>query len=279
MDKVCAGIVTYNPDLEQFSQCLNSIIKQVNKIYLFDNGSNNVDFICNLLRNIEDITVFCNKENVGIARALNELCKMAYKDGYTWIVTMDQDSICADNMLSILRKYTRKKNLGIIAPRIEFRDNGKLIHETRNKAKEVEEIRACITSGSLTRIDAWKKLGGFDEWMFIDHVDNEFCTHLYVEGYSIIRVNSAVLYQRAGEMKYLSLPRGKKILLPYYSEIRNYYICRDTMYYLRKYKKYINYRYEIMTFIYSQVIKVLFEKNRWGSIKSTVKGIKDGVNI
>lgn len=277
MKKVCAGIVTYNPNPELFIQCLNSIKKQVEKVYIFDNGSTNENFLNNLVENLEYVSVIYNGKNSGIAKALNELCKIAEKEGFGWIVTMDQDSICADDMVKKLYDYTDNLKYGIIAPSVEFKSDGKLIHETKNMSNEVEEIRACITSGSLTQIAAWKKIGGFDEWMFIDHVDNEFCTHLYIEGYFIIRVNSALLYQRAGEMKYLSLPGGKKILLPYYSELRNYYICRNTIYYLRKYKKYINYKHELLAFLYSQMVKITFEGDRWTSIKSTFIGIRDGM--
>lgn len=274
MDKVCAGIVTYNPNVDLFLQCFESVKKQVDKVYIFDNGSKNRAELQKLLKN-ENVTTIYNSMNVGIAKALNVLCKRARDDGYDWILTMDQDSICDDDMVVALYNHTGIESVGIVAPRVEFRVNGEVIHETRNQGHDIEEVKACITSGSLTRIAAWRKIGGFDEWMFIDHVDNEFCTHLYVEGYSVIRVNDAVLYQRAGEMKYLSLPGGKKILLPYYSEFRNYYICRNTVYYLRKYKKHINYWHEVGAFAYSQIIKILLEKNRWGSIRSTIKGIKD----
>lgn len=32
----------------------------------------------------------------------------------------------------------------------------------------------CITSGSLTSVEAWQKIGGFDEWLEIDGVDFDF---------------------------------------------------------------------------------------------------------
>ncbi len=276
VEKVCAGIVTYNPDLQLFLQCLSAIKEQVNEVYIYDNGSHNSDSLYKLIDGDKDINIFFNNENVGIAKALNELCKTADNNGYTWIVTMDQDSVCANNMIENLLKYTDDGKIGIIAPRVEFRESAQLIHETKNKSNEEEKIRACITSGSLTRIEAWKKVGGFDEWFFIDHVDNEFCTNLIIHGYEILRINKALLYQRAGEMKYISIPFGKKILLPYYSQFRNYYICRNTVYYLRKYKKQINYQHELCAFVYSQCVKILFEKNRIQSIKSTFKGIIDG---
>ena len=276
-NRICAGIVTYNPDRILFLQCLSSIRSQVDEVFIFDNGSENANFLVNNVGQAKNTLIIYNNYNAGISVALNKLCELAEQSGYEWIVTMDQDSICAEDMVDQLSRYIDCTSYGVIAPRVEFKSGDKLIHKTQNRSHEVEKVRACITSGSLTQIAAWRKIGGFDEWMFIDRVDNEFCTHLWVDGYSVVRVNSAVLYQRAGEMNYLSLPFGKKLLLPCYSEFRNYYICRNTIYYLKKYRKHINYWHELSVFVYSQLLKILFESNKIGTIKSTFIGIKDGL--
>ncbi len=271
---ICTGIVTYNPDITLFAQCISAISSQVDSVFIFDNSSINFDEI-EKISHLFKAVIISSSQNVGIARALNELCKLAFNKGFKWIITMDQDSICNLTMADNLLSYVDDK-YGIIAPRVEFWSDNNLIEATKNAEKECVEIAACITSGSLTNLVAWNEIGGFDEWFFIDHVDNEICTHLRVQGYKILRVNNAILYQRAGEMQCLSLPFNKKILLPYYSPFRNYYICRNTVYYLRKYRKHINFMHELLTFIYSQFIKILFEGGRKKSIESTWKGIKDG---
>lgn len=274
-DEVCAGVVTYNPDLDILKKNLESLCPQVKVIYVVDNGSKNVDEIGTLLNTIPNTQLYLNGENLGIAQALNRLCGIAEKNGSHWILTMDQDSLCDSVMVENLCKYVNDE-YGIIAPRIEFRNAGVLIEATgKNCGTDFEEINACITSGSLTNIEAWKTVGGFDEWYFIDHVDNEFCTHVIQKGYKVIRVNNALLHQRAGDMKYIKL-FGKPIMLPYYSTFRNYYICRNTIYYIRKYWKDINLYKEVRSFVYSQTIKLLFEKGRWENLKSSVKGIWDG---
>lgn len=275
MKKVCAGIVTYNPDLKLLKQCFNSIYEQVDFVYIFDNASQNASDL-EYFSKYEYCSIYYSNNNVGIAKALNEMCQMAYSVGFRWILTMDQDSICSKNMVNELLKYENETSYGIICPRVEFWIGNQLLHQTKEK-NELTKISACITSGSLTKLSAWKKIGGFDEWMFIDYVDNEFCIRLRIEGYYIVRVKNALLYQRAGEMKYIRLLKNKKIMLPYYSEFRNYYICRNTIYYIRKYKKFIDLKYELGIFLYSQVIKILFEKGRWKTIKSSFRGIMDGM--
>ena len=153
---------------------------------------------------------------------------------------MDQDSICDEHMVASLAAYRKLPNIGILAPRVEFRSDGHLIASTKPQTEDVLEISACITSGSLTNLGAWRAIGGFDEWMFIDHVDNDFCTNLVLHGYKICRVGAAVLY-------------------------------------LRKYGHKINFVHEFGVFVYSQLVKLIFENNRILTIRSTLHGIRDGL--
>lgn len=276
-ERVCAGVVTYNPNLDLLEQNLNSLYPQVAEVFVVDNGSNNKESLNTLLSNYNNLRVCWNSKNYGIAQALNLLCALACKCGYSWIVTMDQDSVCDGSMIQYLAEYLSPR-YGILAPCVVFKDEGVVIHAVKNhKDQETSKISACITSGSLTNLDAWKSVGGFDEWFFIDHVDNEFCTHIIQKGYEIVRINKAKLHQRAGEMRYIKLPHGKILLLPYYSPLRNYYICRNTIYYIRKYWRNINLYLEIRSFIYSQIIKLTFEKGRRNTLISSLRGICDGL--
>ena len=111
---VAAGIVTYNPQPEIFEKCLYSIKKQVDKVYIYDNGSDNSEILNKYLNQDGNVKVWFNSKNVGIAKALNELCTLAKDDGYKWIVTMDQDSICENQMISLLMNYSSDKKNGII---------------------------------------------------------------------------------------------------------------------------------------------------------------------
>lgn len=38
---ICAGIVTYNPDIQLLKQNIQSIQPQVQSIFIYDNGSSN----------------------------------------------------------------------------------------------------------------------------------------------------------------------------------------------------------------------------------------------
>lgn len=275
MVKVCAGIVTYNPNIGLLQDNINALINQVDYIFVVDNGSKNTKELELTIGENHKVSLYLNNKNYGIAQALNRLCRIATDQGYSWILTMDQDSLCEESMVLSLTKYI-SEDYGVIAPRVEFKDGDKLITSTKNGEFSTIDISACITSGSLTSLYAWKTIGGFDEWYFIDRVDNEFCAHLLLAGYKILRVNKAILYQRAGEMKYITMPFGHKLLLPCYNKLRNYYICRNTIYYFRKYRKNINLLHEISAFVYSELIKLVFEPSRIDTFKSFVNGVYDG---
>jgi rhamnosyltransferase len=256
---------------------LKALVSQVSKVFIVDNHSDNVSDIQAYIEDIETVTLICNSENVGVAKALNQLCGTAKAAGYQWILTMDQDSVCKPDMVEHLAKYTDEPQLGIIAPRVEFWSGDQLITSTKNGDQDTVEISMCITSGRLTNVGAWEMIGGFDEWYFIDMVDHEFCTHLISYGYHILRVNQAVLYQRAGAMRYVTLPVVGIILLPFYNEKRNYYICRNSVLFFRKYHRYIRLRHQILVLAYSQFRRLVFEDHRWATIRSAYRGIRDGM--
>lgn len=84
---VCAGIVTFNPDMKKSKENLDSIIFQVDKVFVVDNASINIEACKNLVSSYRDkVSLLCNGENYGIAKALNQLCQKATEAEYEWIL-------------------------------------------------------------------------------------------------------------------------------------------------------------------------------------------------
>jgi len=247
--KYAAGIVLYNPEIDRLEKNINSVINQVDKIYLIDNNSKNIEDVKVLLKKISsskiDLTLF--ETNKGLALALNTILGMAKKDKYKWVLTLDQDSISPMKMLESFTKYVNEPNVGIICP---------VVYDSRkkNKSKPIakdgyEFVNFSITSGSLTNVDVWEKVGKFDEYLFIDLIDNEFCYKLSLNGFKIIRDNSIVLDHEFGvitqsKFSNLFLKLGNILhsdlikKLSYKKEIslfRRYYSTRNSFYLQGKY--------------------------------------------
>lgn len=269
-----AGIVLFNPDNERISLSLNAILAQVDLLILVDNGSDNNELI-EELANDDKIVLIENGKNLGIAKALNQMCEWAVALGYSWILTLDQDSICPPDLLIAFSKYINNQQLGIICPRFEV---GLVPMKVMNKPETpTEYVDFCITSASFTNLLVWKIVGGFNEWLFIDCVDYDYCMKVRLAGYKILMVKSLVINHCVGTPTIQKLPFGRKIVLYNHSNFRNYYIVRNNIYFARKYRKEINFSLWMIKFIYFELVKIIFEKDRKGTISSAKIGFKDGV--
>jgi len=271
---VCAGIVLYNPDEERLTKNIESILPQVSWLVLVDNASNNVESILNKWGQNPKIKIIKNNQNEGIAKALNQMCDIAISKEYKWILTLDQDSVCPRNLIDKLVKYIEFSNIGIICPRFKLNINGHVLKKTTT---EFEYVDFCITSASLTKLEAWEKSGKFDEWMFIDCVDYDFCIKLKNIGYKIIRINDIVINHEVGHAEIKYLPFKIKIILYNHNNLRNYYIVRNTLYLVRKYSNdKIVYKW-LPRLVYWELCKIVFEKNKKDTFLSILRGINDGI--
>ena len=163
-NEIAVGIVLYQPDMTRLKQCIVNLEKQVDKIYVFDNSEKKINLTD------ERIVYMTEGENKGISYALNRIIEKAQIDGFEWVVTMDQDSIIPDGMIDGFKKcITSHSGLGIICPQVIDK---RRVYSVAEKNKEEVYIDFCITSASCTSVEAWEKCGKFDEWLFIDLVDN-----------------------------------------------------------------------------------------------------------
>ena len=48
-DTIGAGIVTFNPDIGRLKENIDAILPQVSELVIVDNGSANVDEVCNMI--------------------------------------------------------------------------------------------------------------------------------------------------------------------------------------------------------------------------------------
>lgn len=275
-EKRAVGIVLYNPDISRWVQCLKAVEPQCEKIYLVDNNSQNISEILQVLENYSSCILIQNRENKGIAAALNQIMQAAEKDGIKWVLTLDDDSVCDPDLYEKLWQKTNTPAAGIICPVAVDDKISSFEYELKNEESNCQEIQDCITAGSLTNVSAWRKCGGFDEKMFIDFVDIDYCTCLRKNGYKILQVRDTCVHQQFGNVTRTIGFLGFKLTIFNYSPLRIYYSVRNQIYYMRKHKGYIS-KANWTLFLIGYIGKrIVFEKNRIESIKAIYKGIKDG---
>jgi rhamnosyltransferase len=275
--KTAAGIVSYNPEIERLKQNIDAVINQVDYVILSDNGSANTDELKLLLENYDsNVIILYNNSNLGIASALNIIFKKAAELNVDWVLTLDDDSVCPPDMVSNYLEFidTHADRAGLLCPVIKDKNAG-IIEDCVNP---YDYIKRAITSGSFTSLAAWKEIGGFDEKLFIDGVDFDFCDRLRTTGYHVIRLKNTELLHELGHMtSHRFLFRTVKV--QNHPAERKYYIVRNRVYVSKKEKQKF---YALTSFCF--LVKfgltiVLFEKDKSKKLAAIFRGYADGFKM
>ncbi|WP_461489920.1 glycosyltransferase family 2 protein, partial [Pontibacter sp. HJ8] len=200
---------------------------RLHRLYLLDNTESPSHAVRKAVEEeFNEVEYIHLPHNQGIAKALNTAASRAAKQGFDWLLTMDQDSKASDNMIERLLEVCDiygKEELGIIAP--------KYLQQTDTSATAgsgLEEVDIVITSGNLLNLNAFIKTGPFREDFFIDYVDHEYCLRLRLAGYKIIVNNSVLLYHELGNSQSHHL-FGKSVIASHHNPLRRYYITRNRL--------------------------------------------------
>lgn len=271
-NEICAGIVLFNPDIARLCENIKAIINQVDIVFLQDNGSANISEVEDLMSELPKAILLKSSQNKGIAWGLNRLCERAANSNYQWILTLDQDSVCPEGMIGAYCKYLSDADM--LCPKIVDRNYGILDGDNA----EVTFVKKCITSGCLLNLNSWKKLCGFDEAMFIDGVDFEFCYRMIECGMKILRVNDVELNHEIGNITVRHF-LGWKVIVKNHSAFRKYYIARNIIYMARKRKNVFLVMKGMLQEIKLVGIVILYENDRKEKIARIYKGICDGVKL
>lgn len=279
MCKVAAIIVSYNPDSNLFDS-INLLLNQVEKVIIVDNGSKEkyVKYIKSI--NEDKIEIILNKENLGIATALNIGVRKALENGYEWILTMDQDSKASPDMVkkmfNVYNSINREERKDILSIFPNFVDERIQSIEENSNINSYEYVDADITSGNLLRKEVFEKVGFFDDSLFIDLVDTDFCMRLNEKGIKMIKIRDAVLYHSLGESKTIKGILGS-FNTSNHSALRRYYMTRNRFYIWEKYKGLNSFTLNRDKKLFKkEFVKIILgEKDKVNKIKMVLRGYKD----
>lgn len=288
----CAGIVTYNPDLERLRANLNNTVSQVDAVFIFDNGSENVADIRSLADSeYTTVKVEAEPNNRGIAFALNRLLDAAKEHGFKHMLLLDQDSIPTEGMCDELERHFTG-SVALVCPFILDRNRMTEEEWQAQKMPPLERLahaakHGAITSGSLVDVAAALEVGGFDDNLFIDYVDFDFNERLILNGYEIVKDNTVYLLHEKGksERNWLKVPRRTSAGVQWqplyklgYSPMRCYYQSRNRIVYWKKYHKHTG--GEGLTEIpLLMALSLLFENHRIAKLRAYSRGIHDGMKM
>lgn len=277
--RICAGIITYNPTLTDVSTCLEALCNQVERVIIVDNASKNVKSLQEVVSKYANVTLVKNSQNIGFAKALTQVFKWAKSQGFNWVLTLNDDSVVPSNMISeykkilenqgslVNQKNAKNSKIAIVCSLLKNRLDGTILH---NKCHEDE----CITSGSLTSVEAWAKIGGFDEWLEIDGVDFDFSRRLVRAGWKIVECQNVIMEHQIGKARSINLIIKHPIVWNHNAN-RKYYIARNMQVVDYKMGTY-SYVKSLRAVVRDMIFVALWEKNKFAKIRAMIRGFKDG---
>ncbi len=280
---VCAVVVTYHPPVE-FVEHIQVLATQVNAIIIVDNCSPPSGRVIIEESATDDrVTVIYNRDNLGIASALNAGIRFAKEQGYEWIGTFDQDSRITSGyvrtMLDTYYSYDDNARVAILSPQYRDHKSGRMIVAGNYSDESLSKtVFTTMTSGNIVKADVFDSVGYFNEDLFVDYVDHEFCLRLACAGYFVLQVNGAILDHSLGDPTEHVVLR-KSIIVTNHAPYRRYYNSRNRIYLYKRY---------VLVFpawvvsdacnLSKEIIKIfLFERDRKHKAAKIIKGIVDGL--
>jgi rhamnosyltransferase len=250
---------------------------QVNSIVVVDNGSSEQSLaMLRGGRSKYDFELIENGCNLGVAAALNVGVREVKARGCFWAALFDQDSRVEpgfiDFALEAFEAASNPPQIGIVCPVYLDSQTGMSLPILRSKKGE---ILAAMTSGSLIPVNLFDQLGSFNEPLFVDYVDIEFCLRCRRAGYHIIQSQRAILQHSQGHIIQHRL-LGCWFASTNHSAARRYYITRNRLWVLRRFLgDWAWSRKEARALITETIKLLLVERDRLNKLRSITLGMLD----
>ena len=291
--KIGAVIVLYRIKPDDIKALVDKFIHQVDTLCLVDNTPFGHDDNTNhevIVSNPEQarIKYIPIMENKGIAYAQNVGIRCLDSERCDFAIFSDQDSIPEkDTVNKLLAAYMKLEENNVSVGIVGTTPYNKISREPYplkskviNGDYEVSNIKlietySVISSISMIRLKHFETVGGFDNSLFIDGVDHEWCWRAWhLQKLRSFMVKDAVIYHYFGEgdksvgKKSISIASSFRL----YYQYRNYlWLVRDG--FTPKFWKKKNGIKYLIKFIYYP----LFVPPRLSNLKNICRGVIDGI--
>jgi len=266
---IAAVTVLYNPQADVLEN-LKSYLHKVDKLFLVDNSDVSNQGMFSELKNLAQIEYIFNNENLGIATALNIGCEAALKDGYNWVLTMDQDSKIIELPEDFREKLAENNKTALYYP--TYLINGE---PYKYQIRENGNPLVVMSSGNFIELEAFTTVGGFEDKLFIDYVDFDYCLKLKSSGFELEEIEGYKIAHELGKSTVKNLFLFK-VLSTNHPVLRRYYITRNKLYMLQKYKSVIAFYDKEKSTLLKEIIKIiLFEDQKFQKLKIMYRAYND----
>lgn len=272
--KLAAIIVAFFPEIDELKTNIEACVDEVDYLIIWKNSPLNIEFL-DIERYGNKIVSLGDGENVGIAAALSMGAKWAISRDCSHFLTLDQDSYFENGHLKHFKDLIsgfHRKDVGVFGSNPY---NGGFLHD---KSEQYIEVSDTITSGTVYPLNILSKHGFFEDSLFIDAVDYEYCYRLKTMGLVTIVFPKIILQHKVGYVTKTWL--GFKT--DNYSAFRTYFIVRNQIIIWKRYPNLFPAKYKVVlikTHILGRLVKVLLgEKNKIRKVRSIIRGVFHGLS-
>lgn len=265
--KISGAVTLYHPN-EKVLKNIFTYLKFLNTLYVLDNSEEINPIIQKKLKSYPNVRYIAFHDNKGIAAAFNYVLESRINT--EWLLTMDQDSYFDSGMVK--RYFDLINENKLHREKVAIYSLNYTGLKYRRSSSTIVEVDDAITSGSVLNVKIAREIGAFDENLFIDEVDFDYCHRIKKCGYKIFLMPNITMHHTIGNPRTHRL-LWKKYISGNHAPLRKYYMVRNCYYMAHKFReKKWHYYFKIIKIF----IKVgLGEENKKNKFKFMIHGIQD----
>ena len=274
-------MVLYNPDDTIFENIL-TYGNYVDKLIVVDNSLKKNNFLIDKLNQVFEskLVYIDNNDNLGIATALNQACDKAIELQFKWILTMDQDSsfVNFSHYKKCLEKVQNVNNVALLAANTD-KEGYSTCDINECSCNYREDKFSVITSANIVNLEYFEEIGRFNDKLFIDMVDYDYCLRINIKKFKILYFPDVFVEHKLGEVHLRTniFTRKKKYKTEHNAQ-RAYYISRNSLYLSKNYGKYFSKEFGMLhilniVFIHDVTKILLYEIDKWNKLKAKFIGL------
>lgn len=276
--KLLAVVVLYHPG-KDLPGNINSYLSQVDRLLLWDNtpGGTKERLPLSEVSRPECLEYRGCGKNVGIGVALNDAVAYACRNGFTHLLTLDQDSSFLDGDFQRYMEAVRKYGEGaraVFSVNYFIKSQQAPLYPVTDTA---DKVASAMTSGTVYPVGLFSELGVFMEELFVWGIDCEYCWRAARKAIPTICFKNILLQHDLGYQKKKRRLLGKEVFPNEYPPARTYYNVRNGIILHKLYPDFLNLKAHLHYHLYKRIVFILlYEHQKAAKWKALWEGYRDG---